>query len=158
MAQSLVLYVKSDARYGRRHCGSNSVFEVAQSVYKCAPNRLSVCGKRAVLREKVVIVATSIRVPRTDESHIRLISLLTAPRICVISSSTDKCSCRSFTKLSAWWLAPLAFFRKGWLTLLAVTMSQTFSRKTKKKRAILTRTGGVERFSADFERFCDFCC
>ena len=52
MAQSLVLYVKSDARYGRRHCGSNSVFEVAQSVYKCAPNRLSVCGKRAVLREK----------------------------------------------------------------------------------------------------------
>ena len=32
-------------------CGSNSVFEVAQSVYKCAPNRLSVCGKRAALRQ-----------------------------------------------------------------------------------------------------------
>ena len=70
------------------------------------------CGKRAVLREKVVIVATAIRVPRTAENHIRLISLLTAPRICAISSSTDKCSCRSFAKLSAWWLAPLAFCHK----------------------------------------------
>ena len=37
MAQSLVLYVKSDARYGRRRCGSKSVFEVAECVYKCAP-------------------------------------------------------------------------------------------------------------------------
>ena len=95
MAQSLVLYVKSDARYGRRRCGSKSVFEVAQSVYKCAPNMLSVCGKRAVLREKVVIVATSIRVPRTDESHIRLVSLLTAQKIFAISPYTDKCSCHN---------------------------------------------------------------
>ena len=31
-AQSLVLYVKSDARFARRRCGSNSVFEVTQSV------------------------------------------------------------------------------------------------------------------------------
>ena len=53
------------------------------------------CGKRAVLREKVVIVATSIRVPRTDESHIRLISLLTAQKIFAISPYTDKCSCHN---------------------------------------------------------------
>ena len=32
-------------------CGSKSVFEVTHSVYKYAPNRLSVCGKRAVLRK-----------------------------------------------------------------------------------------------------------
>ena len=36
-AQSLVLFVKSDARCGRRRCGSKSVFEVAECVYKCAP-------------------------------------------------------------------------------------------------------------------------
>lgn len=53
------------------------------------------CGKRAVLREKVVIVAMSIRVPRTDESHIRLISLLTAQKIFAISPYTDKCSCHN---------------------------------------------------------------
>lgn len=53
------------------------------------------CGKRAVLREKVVIVATSIRVPRTDESHIRLVSLLTAQKIFAISPYTDKCSCHN---------------------------------------------------------------
>ena len=41
MAQSLVLVVKSDARFARRRCGSCSVFEVAHSVYKYAPNRLS---------------------------------------------------------------------------------------------------------------------
>ena len=41
MAQSLVLYVKSDARFARRRCGSCSVFEVAHSVNKYAPNRLS---------------------------------------------------------------------------------------------------------------------
>ena len=33
--------VKSDARYGRRHCGSNSVFEVTHSVNKYATNRFS---------------------------------------------------------------------------------------------------------------------
>ena len=32
-------------------CGSKSVFEVTHSVYKYAPNMLSVCGKRAVLRK-----------------------------------------------------------------------------------------------------------
>ena len=31
--------VKSDARCGRRRCGSKSVFEVAHSVNKYAPNR-----------------------------------------------------------------------------------------------------------------------
>ena len=34
----LVLYVKSDARFARRRCGSCHVFETAQSVNKYAPN------------------------------------------------------------------------------------------------------------------------
>ncbi len=38
----LVLFVKSDARFARRRCGSCSVFEVAHTVYKYAPNRLLV--------------------------------------------------------------------------------------------------------------------
>ena len=37
----LVLYVKSDARFTRRRCGSCSVFEYAHSVNKCAPNKHS---------------------------------------------------------------------------------------------------------------------
>ena len=37
------------------------------------------------------------------ESRIRLIVLLTAPKIFAISSRTDKNSCRSFARLSAWW-------------------------------------------------------
>ena len=38
------------------------------------------------------------------ESRIRLIVLLTAPKIFAISSRTDKNSCRSFARLSAWCL------------------------------------------------------
>ena len=41
MAQSLVLVVKSDARFARRRCGSCSVFEVAKSVNKNTSNRFS---------------------------------------------------------------------------------------------------------------------
>ena len=41
MAQSLVLFVKLGVRFARRRCGSCSVFEVAHSFYKCAPNGLS---------------------------------------------------------------------------------------------------------------------
>ena len=37
------------------------------------------------------------------ESRIRLIVLLTAPKIFAISSITDKNSCRNFARLSAWW-------------------------------------------------------
>ena len=37
------------------------------------------------------------------ESRIRLIVLLTAPKIFAISSSTDKNSCRNFARLSVWW-------------------------------------------------------
>ena len=40
-AQSLVQTVKLGVRNGRRRCGSNSVFEVAHSVYKCAPTKFS---------------------------------------------------------------------------------------------------------------------
>ena len=39
MAQSLVLFVKSDARFARRRCGSCSVFEVAKSVNQYALNK-----------------------------------------------------------------------------------------------------------------------
>ena len=41
MAQSLVLFVKLGVRFARRRCGSCSVFEVAHSFYKCAPNMFS---------------------------------------------------------------------------------------------------------------------
>ena len=41
------------------------------------------------------------------ESRIRLIVLLTAPKIFAISSITDKNSCRNFARLSAW------YFRLG---------------------------------------------
>ena len=41
------------------------------------------------------------------ESRIRLIVLLTAPKIFAISSITGKNSCRNFTRLSAW------YFRLG---------------------------------------------
>ena len=41
MAQSLVLFVKLGVRFARRRCGSCSVFEYTQSVYKNAPNRFS---------------------------------------------------------------------------------------------------------------------
>ena len=37
------------------------------------------------------------------ESRIRLIVLLTAPKIFAISSVTGKNSCRNFARLSAWW-------------------------------------------------------
>ena len=37
------------------------------------------------------------------ESRIRLVVLLTAPKIFAISSITDKNSCRNFARLSAWW-------------------------------------------------------
>ena len=36
------------------------------------------------------------------EGRIRLIVLLTAPKIFAISSSKDKNSCRNFARLSAW--------------------------------------------------------
>ena len=49
---------------------------------------------------------------RIAKSLARFIALLTAQRICD-SSSKDKNSCRSFAKLSAWWLAPLAVCRKS---------------------------------------------
>ena len=41
---------------------------------------------------------------RIAESLARFIALLTAQRICAISSSRDKNSRRSFAKLSAWWV------------------------------------------------------
>ncbi len=37
------------------------------------------------------------------ESRIRLVVLLTAPKIFAIGSRTDKNSCRNFARLSAWW-------------------------------------------------------
>ena len=37
------------------------------------------------------------------ESRIRLVVLLTAPKIFAISSITNKNSCRNFARLSAWW-------------------------------------------------------
>ena len=40
-AQSLVLFVKLGVRCGRRLAAPNSVFEVAQSVNKHAPNKIS---------------------------------------------------------------------------------------------------------------------
>ncbi len=42
----------------------------------------------------------------------KIILPLTAQRICD-GSSRDKNSCRSFAKLSAWWLAPIAVCRKS---------------------------------------------
>ena len=60
MAQSLVLVVKSDARFARRRCGSCSVFEVTQSVYKYAPNRLSFR-----LRNSLMLVMMAIAVIAT---------------------------------------------------------------------------------------------
>ena len=41
----------------------------------------------------------------------------TAQRICTISSSTDKNSCRNFVKLSAWWLAFARVFAVATATL-----------------------------------------
>ena len=43
----------------------------------------------------------------------KIILPLTAQKICASSSGKDKNSCRSFAKLSAWWLAPLAVCRKS---------------------------------------------
>ena len=40
-AQSLVQSVKLGARYGRRRCGSNSIYEITHSVYKYASNKRS---------------------------------------------------------------------------------------------------------------------
>ena len=43
------------------------------------------------------------------ESRIRLIVLLTAPKIFAISSITDKNSCHSFARLSAWYIKAVKF-------------------------------------------------
>ena len=47
LARSLVLSVKLDARYGRRRCGSDSVFEITHSVNKYALIKFSFSRLRA---------------------------------------------------------------------------------------------------------------
>ena len=55
------------------------------------------------IRTKAVIAATASLACKQRESRIRLVVLLTAPKIFAISSVTDKNSCRNFARLSAWW-------------------------------------------------------
>ena len=64
-AQSLVLFVKLGVRFARRRCGSCSVFEVAQSVNKYAPNKfLDKAPPSAIINYSLLIInLTAVATP-----------------------------------------------------------------------------------------------
>ena len=66
---------------------------VAQGAFPCSTSE-----QKPSLRQRHRLKASN------TESRIGLVVLLTAPKIFAISSITDKNSCRSFARLSAWCL------------------------------------------------------
>ena len=89
MAQSLVLFVKLGVRFARRRCGSCSVFEIAQPVYKYAPNGLSDKAPPSIIINYSLLIINSDE--RLAEQNLALLSTIRI-RACCRCLRADHCN------------------------------------------------------------------